>query len=104
MSTGEGIVGLHAYSILDVKEIDNVKIGRQQSIKEFFSSSKAKNHPNQKCRPHAKFSSAAMHQNVHLSLDGTLRLLRIRNPWGKKNGQGHFLQGLMLGPVNFGQF
>ena len=45
MSTGEGIVGLHAYSILDVKEIDNVKIGRQQSIKEFFSSAKAKTTP-----------------------------------------------------------
>ena len=42
LTTGEGIVGLHAYSILEVKEIKDVKLGRQQSIKEFFSSSKKK--------------------------------------------------------------
>jgi len=102
LTSGEGIVGQHAYSILEVKEINNVKLGRQQSITEFFSTSSKKkklsgnnnsNSSNSHCYAHLGKSNLKDSQNVHLSLEGTLRVLRIRNPWGKKEWEGALSSG-----------
>ena len=74
----EGLVGLHAYSLLDAKEIYDVKTGEQTKID-------------------AHFTSDAEVQVVGEWKPGdigggrrNLRLVRLRNPWGKKGFTGEF--------------
>lgn len=74
-SSGEGVVGCHAYSILDVRELAGVRPGRQRTMKEFFGGNDVKR---------------ANPIDDHLSHEGTLRVLKIRNPWGKKEWKGAF--------------
>jgi hypothetical protein len=62
---GDGLVGGHAYSVLDVLEFNDMVIGEQQSIKMFLDDS-----------PMCKKQKT------------TIRLVQIRNPWGKKEWQG----------------
>jgi len=68
-SSQQGLVGMHAYSILDVVEIKNVGL-------EFFRGKLLE----------------GTHGNVSgfTDFDGTVRLLRIRNPHGKGEWQGDF--------------
>jgi hypothetical protein len=63
----EGIIGMHAYSILDVQEVINVDYS-------FFQ------------------STGVAHGNVSgfVEFDGKVRLLRIRNPHGKGEWKGDF--------------
>lgn len=66
-SSAAGIVGMHAYSILDVQEVKNVDF-------RFFQ------------------ETGVAHGNVSgfTDYDGTVRLLRIRNPHGKGEWKGDF--------------
>lgn len=65
----EGIVGMHAYSILDVREVKNVG-------SEFF---------------YDKLASGTLgNVSGFTDLDGTVRLLRIRNPHGQGEWRGEF--------------
>eukprot|EP00980_Cylindrotheca_fusiformis_P029856 scaffold23961_cov230-Cylindrotheca_fusiformis.AAC.1 len=66
-NTGVGIIGMHAYSILDIQEVANIEPS-------FFQ------------------ETGVAHGNVSgfTSFDGKLRLLRIRNPHGKGEWQGDF--------------
>ena len=66
-SSAAGIIGMHAYSILDVREIRNVDF-------QFFQ------------------QTGVAHGNVSgfTEFDGIVRLLRIRNPHGKGEWKGDF--------------
>lgn len=68
-SSQAGIVGMHAYSILDVREIRNVDVG-------FFRE---------------KLQDRSLgNVSGFTEFDGTVRLLRIRNPHGRGEWQGEF--------------
>lgn len=67
--TQAGIVGMHAYSILDVREVKNVGL-------DFFND---------------KIAQGTLgNVSGFTELDGTVRLLRIRNPHGKGEWKGEF--------------
>lgn len=66
---GDGLVGGHAYSILDVIEVNDALVGGQQTLTNFFG--KDASPPTKKQRT-------------------TIRLVRIRNPWGKKEWKGEW--------------
>lgn len=68
-SSAQGIIGMHAYSIVDVKEIKNVGL-------DFF---------------HDKMMDRTLgNVSGFTSFDGTVRLLKIRNPHGKGEWKGEF--------------
>lgn len=93
--SGEGIVGNHAYSILDVQEIWGVTPGEQLTIKNFFSSCD-KDCFDDALRPETEFgatagaSSAEQECIDEMQSTGRLRLLLIRNPWGQVGWRGSF--------------
>jgi calpain-15 len=68
---GDGLVGHHAYSVLQVLEIHDAVVGEQQRVTDFFTGSPEKKKETKKQKT-------------------TLRLVRIRNPWGKKEWKGDF--------------
>ena len=68
-SSQVGIIGMHAYSILDVREVRNVGV-------EFFRDK--------------LFNRTLGNVSGFTEFDGTVRLLRIRNPHGKGEWQGEF--------------
>eukprot|EP00980_Cylindrotheca_fusiformis_P019232 scaffold6544_cov112-Cylindrotheca_fusiformis.AAC.4 len=69
---GDGLVGSHAYSILKVREIHGSVIGSQQKVTDFFAGISSKK---------AKLENGTSRTNPRKE---TIRLLSIRNPWGKK--------------------
>lgn len=78
--TAEGIVGHHAYSIIDVREI-NGTIGEQQSMTSFISSSS---------NEHSRSYKQSENNTAYVTENNTLRLIRLRNPWGHKEFTGGF--------------
>ena len=64
---GDGLVGGHAYSVLDVIELNDMLVGEQQTMTNFLKGSP-----------------------VRKKQRTTIRLVRIRNPWGKKEWKGEW--------------
>ncbi|KAJ3220166.1 Calpain-type cysteine protease dek1 [Dinochytrium kinnereticum] len=69
--SGDGLIGCHAYSILEVREVLDIKIGRERHIEEYFG-------------------GKAPIQPAWNSDGKPLRLLKLRNPWGEKEWKGSF--------------
>ena len=66
--SSEGIVGHHAYSILEIRELHGVQKGVQLKLADAFGSSSGR--------------SAVEKES--------LRMIKLRNPWGKREWRGEF--------------
>jgi Calpain family cysteine protease/UBA-like domain len=80
-SGGDGLVGGHAYSVLDILDIPNTVVGEQSKLTDYFSSNPLDR--KDKCNEHI-----AADESHLLDERKTLRLVRIRNPWGKREWKG----------------
>jgi calpain-15 len=75
-----GIVGGHAYSILDCKELADVMLGEQKKLTEYFVT-------DSRAIVETDRLEALRREQTLLSEDGTLRVIRLRNPWGRREWQ-----------------
>ncbi|KAL7561882.1 hypothetical protein ACA910_014257 [Epithemia clementina (nom. ined.)] len=77
---GDGLVGGHAYSVLNVVEVPDKIIGEQLKVTDFF------------CNPSKRlktYSTSKEEDIVTVAGKRTnVRLVRIRNPWGKREWKG----------------
>jgi hypothetical protein len=76
----DGLVGGHAYSILDCKELADVMLGEQKKLSEYFVT-------DSRAIVETDRLEALRREQTLLSEDGTLRVIRLRNPWGRREWQ-----------------
>ena len=83
---GDGLVGGHAYSVLDVIEVSGKVIGEQKRVTEYFDAQSKTKHTTV-CRADSH-SKETLTNADNRSTRETIRLVRIRNPWGKREWKG----------------
>ena len=76
-SAQRGLVSCHAYSVLDVIQIDNVVVGDQAKLTEFFGKK-------------SSVASSPSSSVTPLRMATTIRLVHIRNPWGSREWKGNW--------------
>lgn len=86
---GDGLVGCHAYSVLKVLELHDRVLGAQPKLTSFFSSKDADSKISTGRSPQNKAQTScgvgtAKERNSGSDERQSIRLVRIRNPWGKK--------------------
>ena len=104
--TGDGLVGCHAYSILEVREVSDVALGSQSLVKDYFLREDRAPRPvlisdddevefisdpytlsgTGRGSGDTQRERAATHRRLNekqavLTTEQTLRVLRLRNPW-----------------------
>jgi hypothetical protein len=88
---GDGLVGSHAYSILEVQEVSNVLIGEQSKLTDFFKNSAqetaGKSPEVEIVEPITK---CVCEEHSSKQQKTTVRLVRIRNPWGHREWKGEW--------------
>ena len=78
---GDGLVGGHAYSVLDVVEVPDKIVGEQLKVTDFFA--------NPTLKKQKTGLSPEMEKRIEVMGTRTnVRLVRIRNPWGKREWKG----------------
>ena len=81
----DGIVNRHAYSILQVIELDNVVLGEQLLLDDFFT-----------INSNSNLNVNSNSNNELLTETGSLRVLQIRNPWGSKEWSGELSHNSLI--------
>jgi Calpain family cysteine protease len=92
---GDGLVGGHAYSVLDVLEVPDSIAGEQCKVTDYYGSSKRRTDlPDtsdastvEDTASGGGMSSSKM-ERVERGARTTIRLVRIRNPWGVQEWKG----------------
>ena len=100
--TGDGLVGCHAYSILEVRELSDVALGSQSLVKDYFLREDRKPRPvvisdddevefisnpyttsdtSRGSGERAAIRRRLSGKQAVLTTEQTLRVLRLRNPW-----------------------
>mmetsp|Transcript_12495 Transcript_12495/g.38139 ORF Transcript_12495/g.38139 Transcript_12495/m.38139 type:complete len:443 (+) Transcript_12495:283-1611(+) len=82
---GSGLVQTHAYSVLDAKEIAGSTPGVQLKVSQFFEKRSTEEKTERTPNPDA---GSQVRLGEIVSDSGTLRVLRLRNPWGKREWRG----------------
>ncbi|CAJ1925377.1 unnamed protein product [Cylindrotheca closterium] len=91
---GDGLVGCHAYSVLKVLELHGRVVGAQPKLTSFFSgNSKGSKTPSDTSKPNKEtmdLTETSAGDEAGSDQRQSVRLVRIRNPWGKKEWTGAF--------------